>query len=113
MDGTEDDIIWEEAANDGDSDMHLLYLDSEKELRALFDEESIDEVFIGFSRKASSNSNGPFQGHKSTINMYDTDMNPFSSFFFLVRKILFMILKNMKENKNFLVPSPLSSTSSK
>ena len=53
MDGTEDYIIWEEAANDSDSDVDsdgkLLYLDSDKELRAVLDEESIDEVFLGFS----------------------------------------------------------------
>jgi len=49
MDGTED-IIWEEeAANDGESNMDLLYLDLDKELRAVFDEESIDEDFLGFS----------------------------------------------------------------
>ena len=48
MDGTEDDIIWEEeAANDNDSDRDLLYPDSDKELRAVFDE-SIDEDFLGF-----------------------------------------------------------------
>ena len=50
MDGTEDDIIWEEkAANDGDSDEVLLDPDSDKELCAVFDEESIDEDFLGFS----------------------------------------------------------------
>ena len=52
MDGSEDDIIWEEeAANDGDSDRDrdFLYPDSDKELRAVFDEESIDEDFLGFS----------------------------------------------------------------
>ena len=50
MDGTEDDMIWEEAAaSDGDSDVDLLYPDSDKELRAIFDEESIDEDFLGFS----------------------------------------------------------------
>ena len=54
MYGTEDDIIWEEeAANDGDSDVDsdgkLLYPDLDKELRAVFDEESIDEDFLGFS----------------------------------------------------------------
>ena len=43
MDGTEDDIIWEqEVANDMDSnvdsDGHLLYPDSDKELCAIFDE---------------------------------------------------------------------------
>ena len=55
MDGTEDDIIWEEeAANDGDSNGDLLYPDSDKELRAVFNEESIDEDFLGFSCKASS-----------------------------------------------------------
>ena len=49
MDGTDDDIIWEEeAANDGDSDGDLLYPDSDKELRAVFDKESIDEDFLGF-----------------------------------------------------------------
>ena len=80
MDGT-DDIIWkEEAANDSDSDGDLLYPDSDKLWLAVFDEESIDEDFLGFSWKASLNPNGPFQGHKSTINMYDTGMNPFSSF---------------------------------
>ena len=82
MGGTEDDIIWEEeAANDGDSDEDLLYPDSDKELCVFFDEESIDEDFLGFSWKASSNPNGHFQGHKSTRNMYDTGMNLFSSFF--------------------------------
>ena len=55
MDGTEYDIIWveEEAANYGDSDVDsdgdLLCPDSDKELRAIFDEESIDEDFLGFS----------------------------------------------------------------
>ena len=50
MDGTEDDIIWEEeAANDGDSDGYLLYPDSDRELRAVFDEESIDEDVLVFS----------------------------------------------------------------
>ena len=54
MDGTEDDTIWEEeAANDGysnvDSDEHLLYPDCSKELRAVFDEESIDKDFLWFS----------------------------------------------------------------
>ena len=53
MDGIEDDIIWEEeAANDGDSDVDsnrdLLYTDSDMELCAVFDEESIDEDFLGF-----------------------------------------------------------------
>ena len=82
MDGTEANIIWEEeAANDGDSDGDLFYPESGKELRAIFDEESIDEDFFGFSWKASSNLNGPFQGHKSTRNMCDSGMNPFSSSF--------------------------------
>ena len=50
MDGTEDNNIWEEeAANDGDSDVDSLYPESDKELRAIFDEESIDEDFLGFS----------------------------------------------------------------
>ena len=54
MNGTEDDIIWEEeAANDGDSDVdsnrYLLSPNSDKELRAVSDEESIDEDFLGFS----------------------------------------------------------------
>ena len=54
MDGTEDDIIWdEEDVNDSDSDVHsdgdLLYPDSDKELSAIFDEESIGEEFLGFS----------------------------------------------------------------
>ena len=89
MDGTEANIIWEEeAANDGDSDGDLLYPDSDKELCAVFDED-----FLGFCRKASSNPNGPFQGHKSTRNMYDTGMNPFSSFFSEQKKILFIIFK--------------------
>ena len=74
MDGTEDDIILEEeAANHGDSnadsDGDLLYPDSDKELRAVFDEESIGKDFLEFSRKASSNPNVPFQGHKSTRYM--------------------------------------------
>ena len=48
MDGIEDDIIWEEeAANDSDGD--LLYPDSDKELHAVFHEESIDKDFLGFS----------------------------------------------------------------
>ena len=82
MDGTEDDIICEEEANpNGDNDGDLLYLDLDKELRAIFDEESIEEDFFEFSWKASSNPNVPFQGHKSTRNMYDTGINPFSSFF--------------------------------
>ena len=81
MDGTEDDIIWEEeAANDNDSDRDLLYPDSDKELRGVFDG-SIDLDFLGFIWKASSTPNSPFQGHKSTRNMYDTGMNPFPSFF--------------------------------
>ena len=101
MDGT-GDIIWEEEAandgdSDGDSDIDLLYPDCSKELRAVFDEESIDKDFLWFSWKASSNPNGPFQGHKSTINMYDTGMNPFLSFFSEQKKILFIILKNKKE----------------
>ena len=42
MDGTEDDIIWEEEdANNGDrdvdSDGDLLYPDSDKKIRAVFD----------------------------------------------------------------------------
>ena len=54
MDGTEDDIIWEEeAANVGDSDVNsdvdLLYPDLDKELRAVYNEESIDEDFLRFS----------------------------------------------------------------
>ena len=50
MDGTEDDIIWEEeAANEGDGDLDLLHPDSDKELRAVYNEESIDEDFLGFS----------------------------------------------------------------
>ena len=50
MDSTEDDIIWEEeATNDGDSDGDLLDPDSDKELCAIFEEESIDEDFRGFS----------------------------------------------------------------
>ena len=52
-DSTEDDIIWEKAANDGDSDTdsdgNLLQPDSDKELHAVFDEESFDEDFLGFS----------------------------------------------------------------
>ena len=47
MDGTEDDILWEEkAANDSDSDMDLLHPDSDKELCAVFDKESIDKDFL-------------------------------------------------------------------
>ena len=54
MDGTEDNIILEEvAANDGDrdvdSDVDLLYPDLDKALHVIFDEESIDEDFLGFS----------------------------------------------------------------
>ena len=50
MDGAEDNIIWEEeAANDHDSDRDLFYPDSNKELRAVFVEESINEYFLGFS----------------------------------------------------------------
>ena len=51
MDSTENDIIWEEeAANYGDSDGDLLYPDSDKELQChIFDEECIDEDFLGFS----------------------------------------------------------------
>ena len=50
MDGTEDDITWEEvAANDGDSDGDLLYPNSDKELHAVFHEESNDENFRGFN----------------------------------------------------------------
>ena len=49
MDGTEDDDVWEEAANDNDSDGDFLNPDSDKELCAVFDEESIDEDFLGFS----------------------------------------------------------------
>jgi len=79
MDGTEDDV-WEEAANDGDSDVDFIYPELDKELHAVF-EESIDEDFLRFSWNASSNPNVPFQGHRSTRNMYDTGMNPFSSFF--------------------------------
>ena len=37
------------AANDSDRD--LLYTDSDKELHAVFDEESIDEDFLGFAEK--------------------------------------------------------------
>ena len=52
MDMTED-IIIEDAANDSDgdvdSDRDLLYHDLDKELRAVFDKESIDEDFLGFS----------------------------------------------------------------
>ena len=55
-------------ANDGDSDIDLLYPDSDKELSAVFDEESIDEDFLGFSCKASSNPNSPFQGHQNLIS---------------------------------------------
>ena len=52
--GTEDDIICEEqVTNDGDSDVdsdaNLIYPDSDKELCAVFDMESIDEDFLGFS----------------------------------------------------------------
>ena len=47
MYGTEDNIIWEEeAANGGDSDVDLLYPDSDKELCAVFDKESIDKDFL-------------------------------------------------------------------
>ena len=43
MDSTENDIIWEEeAANYGDSDGDLLYPDSDKELRAVFDEDFLE-----------------------------------------------------------------------
>ena len=54
MDGTSDNIIWEEeAANDSDcymdSDGDLLYPDTDKELSAVFDKESIAEDFLGFS----------------------------------------------------------------
>ena len=90
MDGTEDDIIWEEAANDCDSDVDsdgdLLYPDSDKELCTILDKESIDEDLLKFSWKASSNPNGPFQGYKSTMNMYDTGKNPFSTFFWEPKK---------------------------
>ena len=49
MDVTEDDDIWEEeAVNDGDSDGDLLYPDSDKEFRAVFDESS-DEDFLRLS----------------------------------------------------------------
>ena len=49
IDGTEDDDIWEEeAVNDGDSDGDLLYPDSDKEFRAVFDESS-DEDFLRLS----------------------------------------------------------------
>ena len=84
MDRTEDNIISEEeeAANDGDRDRNLLDRDCNKELCAVLDEESIDEDLLGFSSKASSNPNSPFQGHKFTRNMFDTRMNPFSSFFY-------------------------------
>uniref|UniRef100_A0A8C4QGB8 HTH CENPB-type domain-containing protein n=1 Tax=Eptatretus burgeri TaxID=7764 RepID=A0A8C4QGB8_EPTBU len=49
MNGTEDDIWKEETVNDSDSNVDLLSLDSDKELRAIFDEESIDEDFLRFS----------------------------------------------------------------
>ena len=54
MDSTEDDIIWEkEAANDGDNNVDsngdLLVPDADKELHAVFNEESIDEDFFEFS----------------------------------------------------------------
>ena len=47
IDGTEDDV-WEEAANDGDSDVDFIYPELDKELHAVF-EESIDEDFLRFS----------------------------------------------------------------
>ena len=51
VDGTED-IVWEEeAANDGDSNVdgdYPVYPESDKELHAVFDSETIDEVFLGF-----------------------------------------------------------------
>ena len=54
MDGTEDDIIWEEeAANDGDSDMDsdgdFLHPDLDKSISAVFAEESIDKDFLTLS----------------------------------------------------------------
>ena len=50
MNGTEANIIWEEeAANDHDSDTGLFFPDSNKELRAVLVEESINEYFLGFS----------------------------------------------------------------
>ena len=50
MDGTENNIIWEEEdATDRDSDRDLLDPDSDKDLHAVFDEESIDGDFLGFS----------------------------------------------------------------
>ena len=48
MDGTEDIIGEEEATNNGDSDGDLLHPDSDKELFAVFEDESID-YFLGFS----------------------------------------------------------------
>ena len=48
MDGTEDIIGEEEATNNGDSDGDLLYPDSDKELFAVFEDESIDD-FLRFS----------------------------------------------------------------
>ena len=41
--------LGEEVANDVDSDGDLLYPDLDKELHAVFDEESIDEDFLEFS----------------------------------------------------------------
>ena len=50
MDGTEDNIIWEEeAANDHDSERDLFYPDSNKELRTVFIKESINECFLGLA----------------------------------------------------------------
>ena len=66
MDGTEDEIIWEEDANDGDSDGDLLYPELEKELCAVFDEESIDEDFL----KSFIKPKWPFSGqqiHKTYV----------------------------------------------
>ena len=52
MDGTEDDVLWEDGedvcSNDSDSasDADLMYADDE--LRALFQEDTEEEDFLGF-----------------------------------------------------------------
>ena len=41
----------EEATNDGDSNGDLFFSDSDKELHAILNEESIDEDFLGLAEK--------------------------------------------------------------
>ena len=88
MDGTEDDIIWEEeAANDGHSDMEsngdLLYPDLDKEVRAVFEEsrKALTRISSGLAEKLHQTQTALFRATNPQEICIIPVMNPFSSFF--------------------------------